>query len=244
MKKLLYFTLGIMAGLTACDSGDIYPAQQQTANTYTVSVVVAFGNVSTVPVARIDDPDKFERKLVLAAYADGSETPISLTQIKRTDVIENRTDTFKVQYVTEAATTLRLAITDQSNQTIYTLYEVPLSTDYTDVVLDFGYKNLVTFARLQEQLFDQSCITCHKAGGGSAGLSLDVASSYEMIVNKVSKTDATMDIIEPGSPNVSMMYLRLTDETLGSYNHTTLSTLKENDIELLKAWITDGANQD
>lgn len=231
-------------GLAACDSGDIYPEQHQKAYTYTVSVSVAFGDVSTVPVARMDDPNKFERKLVLAAYADHSETPISLTHIKRTEVTENVTDTFRVLYVTEAATLLRLAITDQSNQIIYTLSEVALPNDHKDVVLDFGHKKLVSFGRLQQQLLDRSCITCHKASDGSAGLSLDAASSYEMMVNKTSTTDASINIVEPYSPNASMIYKRLTDETIGHYHHTTLSTLKENDIELLRVWIINGAKQD
>ena len=51
-------------------------------------------------------------------------------------------------------------------------------------------------------------------------------------------------LVEPGLPNSSFIITVLIDAQATKTNHTTLSSLKNDDITLLKEWIKAGAKKE
>ena len=68
--------------------------------------------------------------------------------------------------------------------------------------------------------------------------------SYDALINKASSTHPDKMLVEPGLPNSSFIITVLTDAQATKTNHTTLSSLKNDDITLLKEWIKAGAKKE
>ena len=120
------------------------------------------------------------------------------------------------------------------------LNEQQLSGSETNISLSDMNVNLVQYNRIQEQVFNQ-CTACH---GGAGGLYLTEDKSYDALVNKASSTHPDKMLVEPGLPNSSFIITVLTDAQATKTNHTTLSSLKNDDITLLKEWIKAGAKKE
>ena len=120
------------------------------------------------------------------------------------------------------------------------LNEQQLSGSETNISLSDMNVNLVQYNRIQEQVFNQ-CTACH---GGAGGLYLTEDKSYDALINKASSTHPDKMLVEPGLPNSSFIITVLTDAQATKTNHTTLSSLKNDDITLLKEWIKAGAKKE
>jgi mono/diheme cytochrome c family protein len=87
-------------------------------------------------------------------------------------------------------------------------------------------------------VFGRNCTACHGTENGAAGLPLGDGVSYAHLVNQASKNSEKVRV-QPYSIQNSFLMDVLTDEALNlSPSH---STLYPDDINLLKAWIAAGA---
>ncbi|MDH8701488.1 hypothetical protein M2138_000834 [Dysgonomonadaceae bacterium PH5-43] len=228
--KHLIFFLSILIVFLGCDSGDIYPEEEDLTNSRLISARFILKNTNTIPV------DK-ERKLAFAAFSEESHIkPIRMVRISEAE--EDREINIKLTKTSLSATSVALVITNQSSDVICNLYTQILPSDDKDFEFDGGFIDLASFHRLQSQLFNQSCITCHSKTNMSGRLNLESDVSYA-IVNKLSKAGDKM-LVEPGYVSRSLIVDKLTDYTIGTF-HTTLSSMKEEDIILLRSWIENGA---
>lgn len=219
-------------GFGACDSGDIFPDQNDSEHTRKIETVCVLERMETIPTAR-------ERKLMWAAFKKKDDLqPLRSERI--TTAVTGDSVTVTLTQVPEDAAYVALVLTDQTSKVLYVFYGEEIATGNSEVKIDAGRINLVSFDRLQHQLFNQSCLQCHMSGNASAGLVLEENSSYAAIVGRPSQTDPGKMIIQPGDTGQSEMYLRLTD-TEGF--HAKFSTLKDDDITLLKTWIETGAKR-
>jgi hypothetical protein len=102
-----------------------------------------------------------------------------------------------------------------------------------------------TFTMVQEQIFNPSCARsgCHGNGSSSAGLNLDPENAYDEIVNVPSLQRESLDRIEPGEPEISYLWLKVTDDPSinGSRMPPSGSGLSQDLLDLLRSWIEAGA---
>lgn len=100
----------------------------------------------------------------------------------------------------------------------------------------------VSFARVQEQIFDY-CLQCH--GGSSqtaAGLNLLPGRSYGMLVNQPS-TNSDKLRVEPGNVDQSFLIQVLNKDNL-PFDHSASTSATPGDIQLIANWINNGAPND
>ncbi len=213
----------------ACDSGDIVPKSDS--GNKKIVATVSFTHVETIPAVR-------ERKLAFMSYTQpGDEQPNRIHVI--TSAQEGTPTELSLTQVPDDTRQVVLALVDQDNQIIYPFFEKEINSSSDRVDLGAVTVNLIAYDRVQKQLFNQSCLDCHSGGNLSRGLNLGEGQSYRAIVNVESKVPGML-IVKPGDAEGSLMVKQLTDYDTGSF-HTTLTTLKDNDITLLKAWISGGA---
>jgi hypothetical protein len=96
------------------------------------------------------------------------------------------------------------------------------------------------------ELLDRRCTACHNQAGaaGAADLNLEADQSYAMLLRK--STEAPIAIVTPGDPDKSYLFAKLTgnQKTVGGLGDSMPAgqgRLPPNEIELIRAWIQDGA---
>ena len=229
--------------MSSCDSGDILPEAPETGRN--IIVTLTLEGTKTIPEAR-KGTEKYERKLALLYYknSDMESTPM-LAHIKVGDIAENTAEEITIKDAEKVAGSVVLAIIGEDNEIIYSYGKKAIDPSEENTTLDWGAKvNLISYDRLQAQLFDMSCTSCH-GSKGAKDLSLTAAKSYNAIVNVDSKTDPSKKLIHPNDAQNSMVYVRLTNEYTqeGYYDHRALTSLKDTDVNLLKEWINTGAKK-
>ncbi|MDR2627469.1 MAG: hypothetical protein LBC40_05500 [Dysgonamonadaceae bacterium] len=106
----------------------------------------------------------------------------------------------------------------------------------------------VTFARVQSDVFTAQCILCH---GGSAdapagNLQLTEGDSYRQLHNVAANSPTTTKKrIVPGDISRSFLVDVLENNVDPGfrYDHSKLSSLKSDDVLLIKRWILNGAEE-
>lgn len=220
--------VGICCG--ACDSGDIYLDEGNEGNVRKIETVCVLEHTETIPKAR-------ERKLMWAAFAKKDDLqPLRSERITSASAGDSTVVT--LSHVPQEAAYVALVLTDQTSKVLHVFYGQEITAGTTDLKLNAGKVDLVSFDRVQHQLFDQSCLQCHMSGNASAGLVLEENSSYAAIVGRQAQTAPDRMIVRPGDTLQSEMYLRLNDT---EDFHSKFTTLKDDDISLLSVWIQAGA---
>jgi len=97
----------------------------------------------------------------------------------------------------------------------------------------------VSFATDIQPIFDASCAGCHGAGG-NAGLDLRAGVSHGNLVG-VSASESSLDLIAPGDPLASWLYLKLTGAQDVGSPMPPGSPLPQSQVELVRVWIEEGA---
>jgi len=100
-----------------------------------------------------------------------------------------------------------------------------------------------TLTQIQNEIFTPSCATsgCHSGSNPPDGLHLTAGDSYSNIVN-VNAVQSDLDRIEPGDPDSSYLYRKLLGTGIVA-NRMPLGAprLPQEQIDLVKQWILDGA---
>ena len=99
-----------------------------------------------------------------------------------------------------------------------------------------------TWYGIQANILGKFCTMCHSGSSPSASLSWDV-DQYDTIVTNGWTSSTGMLEIDPGSPDTSYMYLKITDDPtiLGGFMPATGTMLDQALIDVIQQWIIDGA---
>ena len=100
----------------------------------------------------------------------------------------------------------------------------------------------VSFSSDIQPVFDLSCATsgCHRAGH-STSLDLSGGSSYSNLVNVESKNYAPLKLVEPGKSEDSVLYLKIVGSSETGSKMPPGGTLSDASVANIRAWITEGA---
>ena len=102
------------------------------------------------------------------------------------------------------------------------------------------------FSEIQASVFTPDCATsgCHAGGNPSAGLNLEEANSYAMLVGIQSGQDAGLQRVEAGDPNNSYLVQKLEGTASSGQQMPPGAALPQSEIDVIRQWITDGALDD
>jgi hypothetical protein len=92
-------------------------------------------------------------------------------------------------------------------------------------------------------VFDNECTQCHSTSGQLGGLDLE-SDPYAAIVSQPAAADAALTLVTPGDAEASFLYLKLLSEPPAGGVMPPGSALDAATIEIVRAWIADGATQD
>ena len=109
---------------------------------------------------------------------------------------------------------------------------------YCAVILLFTSMPLlaqVDYATQIQPIFNESCTTCH---GGSSGLTL---TSFSALMNSNGSLYGT-NIVVPGDPNASGLVDKIEPNPQFGSRMPQGGQLTQNEIDLIRQWITEGAN--
>ena len=106
-----------------------------------------------------------------------------------------------------------------------------------------------TFAQVQAQIFTPNCAKagCHTSAAASGGLVLEAGRSYGEIVNRPAVGNASLDRIEPGSPERSYLIKKLRgdpDITGAQMPLDNPGSLTQEQIDGIVGWVLAGALND
>lgn len=105
-----------------------------------------------------------------------------------------------------------------------------------------------TFTRVQDEIFSQYCAFsgCHGPVATQQGMELSAGVAYSNIVNVASREVPQFDRIEPGAPQQSYLYLKVTGAPgiVGERMPLGQPELTSEQKELVRNWILRGAPND
>ena len=103
-----------------------------------------------------------------------------------------------------------------------------------------------TFSDIQASVFTPSCATstCHAGGAPAAGLNLEMANSYTMLVGIQSGQDPAFVRVLAGSPDNSYLVQKLEGSASGGGIMPPGGALSQTNIDMIRQWISDGAIDD
>ena len=106
-----------------------------------------------------------------------------------------------------------------------------------------GIPNLqATFASIQANVFTPICTACHVGATAPQGLVLDAASSYALLVGVASTEQPSILRVAPGNPGASYLIQKLEGTAaVGGRMPLNGTPLVQSDINIIRQWITDGA---
>jgi Bacterial Ig-like domain len=98
------------------------------------------------------------------------------------------------------------------------------------------------FASIQANVFTPICTACHIGATAPQGLRLDSANSYALLVGVASQEQPSLQRVTPGDPSNSYLIKKL-EGTAGVGGRMPLGgpPLAQADIDVIRQWITDGA---
>lgn len=108
-----------------------------------------------------------------------------------------------------------------------------------------GNPNLqANFASIQDNIFTPICTACHTGASAPQGLRLDAANSYALLVGVASAEVPGTQRVAPGNPNASYLIQKLEGTaTIGGRMPLNGAPLPQADIDMIRQWITDGAQE-
>ena len=102
------------------------------------------------------------------------------------------------------------------------------------------------FSEIQANVFTPDCATsgCHAGANPAAGLNLEEAGSYAMLVGIQSSQNAALQRVEAGDPDNSYLVQKLEGTASSGQQMPPGAPLPQAEIDVIRQWITDGALDD
>ena len=103
-----------------------------------------------------------------------------------------------------------------------------------------------TFASIQANIFTPICTRCHAGAGAPEGLQLDAQHSYALLVGVPSAESPAVLRVKPGDPDSSDIVRKLEGAPgiVGARMPYGGPYLSQSTIDVIRQWITDGAQND
>jgi len=102
--------------------------------------------------------------------------------------------------------------------------------------------NQTLFQQVQTQVLTPNCNGCHVGANAPAGLRLDAANSFAMLVNVASTQVPTLLRVKPGDPDNSYLVQKIDGRaTVGGRMPLGRAPLPQASIDLVRSWIAAGA---
>jgi len=99
-----------------------------------------------------------------------------------------------------------------------------------------------TLANIQARIFTPICVQCHVGAGAPQGLRLDSTYSFADLVGVPSREASSLNRVEPFDPDRSYMFQKISGTAaVGVRMPLGGPVLSNEDIELVRQWIADGA---
>jgi hypothetical protein len=99
-----------------------------------------------------------------------------------------------------------------------------------------------SFDSIQANVFEPLCSHCHSGANAPAGLRLDAANSYALLVGVASVEQPGILRVAPGNPSASYVIQKLEGTAaVGERMPAGLPPLPQADINVIRQWIADGA---
>ena len=100
----------------------------------------------------------------------------------------------------------------------------------------------ITLAQISEQIFSQSCASCHGGGAPAANMSLEAESVAAEIIGVTSTQLADLKRVDPGNPEGSYLLKKLRgDSDIVKDQMPSGGVLPDEQIEMIREWIAGGA---
>ena len=101
------------------------------------------------------------------------------------------------------------------------------------------------FQSIQDNVFTPICTKCHIGAGAPQGLQLDAAHSYSLLVGVASAEQPSVMRVAPGNPDASYIIRKLqgTPGISGQQMPFGGPYLPQSTIDVIRQWITNGAQQ-
>ena len=103
----------------------------------------------------------------------------------------------------------------------------------------------VTLTQLQSDIFGRYCIACHFGGSAPQGLRLDSEeNTFDHTVNIPSNQQPELLLVEPGNPDESYLVHKVEgrDTISGDQMPRFGPPLSNDEIDMIRSWIANGAN--
>ncbi len=235
IHKISFFLVAMAITITGCDSGDVYPEDNKDEGA-DIDVTLRFKltNVEAFPT---------NYKIVFGSFNDDISYPISSKMISAP--ADDEEISVSLNNIPDNATYLALyLVQEHSNSKLYPFYTYPIVGELTeDIELPLQTIDLAVFGRVQKQVFSQ-CLQCHGGSGfAAAGLYLTDDKSYSALVNVTAKNNAEKKLVAPSNILNSYLLDVLEGHVLQN-QHSSLSSLKDDDIVLIEQWIKSGAKDE
>ena len=102
-----------------------------------------------------------------------------------------------------------------------------------------------TLSTIQSRIFDTNCALsgCHAGGNPRVGMSLEDGLAFSNIVNVVSVERSDLLRVDPGNPEQSYLLKKVRGDAdiVSARMPLGRDALSDDDIELIRQWIADGA---
>ena len=124
---------------------------------------------------------------------------------------------------------------------VYSYYTSPVDDSDEPLDLSVGELDLASFKRIQAQVFDLICLSCHGGGSGLAGqLDLRDDVAYKSLVNvKAPLSEEGKNYVTPGNINNSFLLDILENNPV--HKDMFNSSGKQEVLALIQGWILGGA---
>lgn len=179
-------------------------------------------------------PESYQ--IILGAFGDDSTQTSTFTVLNKSS--EDETVAIKLERVSASVKNIKLCMAS-NGKVVYTFYNHPYQTSMPVVPLQ--HINLLSYPRIQAQVFNAHCITCHGGASGNpaAGMYLTAGKSYDELVNHQAKESAKVRVM-PFYPANSFLTDVLRMRGI-SFEHSASRSISEENIELIELWIQKGA---
>lgn len=183
-------------------------------------------------------PEKYT--IAFGAFSGSSTSPLAYSAVEK--VADNTSVRVSLD-VPEKADNVRLYLANSAKQEVASFYTYSVEGNTSDLSLSSQRIQLVTFARMQGQIFN-ACITCHGgASGAPAGnVYFTQGNSWNNLID-VQSTMSSKKRVVPGDTAASFLLDVMRQKSL-TFDHPASDALDEEDITLTKYWITRGASKD
>ena len=232
----IMYALFLLFGL-GCDEGKIYPDETVDSGR-TATVSLSFTGLKAWPK---------ENMLSLCAFGEDKSKPLQTQRISK-PAEDGKRLKLRLNNVTPDTRSIEVAVISRGLRLVYSYYTSPVDDSDEPLDLSVGELDLASFKRVQAQVFDLNCLSCHGGGSGLAGqLDLRDDVAYKSLVNvKAPLSEEGKNYVTPGDINDSFLLDILEDNPV---HKTKILTVKENNRDIKVGYLmynsfTAGTNSD